>query len=115
MTEIRAVLFDFGGVFTASPFGALDVIGEKTGADPKVLMEVVFGPYHEDTDHPWHRLERERSPSRRRGRRSWRLAPNAGVEADPFQVFAAIGSTGGARDALVDRVRKLRPPRSRPR
>ena len=53
MPSIRAVLFDFGGVFTDSPFVALDRLGEELGADPQVLMEVIFGPYHEDTEHPW--------------------------------------------------------------
>ncbi len=108
MTEIRAVLFDFGGVFTPSPFGALDVIGEKTGADPKVLMEVVFGPYHEDTDHPWHRLERGEIELVKAREEIMALGVERGVEADPFQLFAVMGGGGGARDELIDRVRKLR-------
>jgi len=108
LTEIRAVLFDFGGVFTPSPFGALDVIGEKTGADPKVLMEVVFGPYHKDTDHPWHRLERGEIELVKAREEIMALGRERGVEADPFQLFAAMGTSGGARDDLVDRVRKLR-------
>ena len=56
--EIRAVLFDFGGVFTESPFAALDELSEELGVAPRELLDIVFGPYHEDTDHPWHRLER---------------------------------------------------------
>ena len=56
--EIRAVLFDFGGVFTESPFAALDELSKELGVAPRELLDIVFGPYHEDTDHPWHRLER---------------------------------------------------------
>ena len=28
------------------------------GVDPDELLQLVFGPYHADTDHPWHRCER---------------------------------------------------------
>ena len=56
--EFEAVLFDFGGVFTDSPFEAVEQVGRELGAGSGELSEIVFGPYHEDTDHPWHRLER---------------------------------------------------------
>jgi putative hydrolase of the HAD superfamily len=48
---IEAVLFDFSGVLTTSPWPALQASG---GGD----LSLIVGPYHEDTDHPWHRLER---------------------------------------------------------
>jgi epoxide hydrolase-like predicted phosphatase len=48
---IEAVLFDFTGVLTTSPWPALEA---SAGGD----VERLVGPYHEDTDHPWHRLER---------------------------------------------------------
>ena len=48
---IEAVLFDFSGVLTTSPWAG---IAATAGGD----LEMVVGPYHEDTDHPWHRLER---------------------------------------------------------
>jgi putative hydrolase of the HAD superfamily len=51
MPSFDAVLFDFSGVLTTSPWPALTASG---GGD----LELVVGPYHEDTDHPWHRLER---------------------------------------------------------
>jgi epoxide hydrolase-like predicted phosphatase len=51
MRSFDAVLFDFSGVLTTSPWPALAASG---GGD----LELVVGPYHEDTDHPWHRLER---------------------------------------------------------
>jgi putative hydrolase of the HAD superfamily len=51
MRSFDAVLFDFSGVLTTSPWPAL---AESGGGD----LELVVGPYHEDTDHPWHRLER---------------------------------------------------------
>ena len=48
---IRAVLFDFAGVLTSSPWGALAAAG---GGD----LELIIGSYEEDTDHPWHQVER---------------------------------------------------------
>ena len=56
--QIKAVLFDFGGVFTDSPFGAVEEHGLSLGAAPGQISDIVFGGYHEDGDHPWHRLER---------------------------------------------------------
>src|SRR4030095_15923159 len=49
--DIPAVLFDLSGVATTSPWPARAAGG---GGD----LELLVGPYHEDTDHPWHRLER---------------------------------------------------------
>lgn len=53
---IEAVVFDFGGVITTSPFEHMASIGR--GADPEVVLELLIGPYDRDTDHPWHRAER---------------------------------------------------------
>ncbi len=49
--EIQAVLFDFSGVLTTSPWPALSASADGD-------LDFLVGPYHEDTDHPWHRLER---------------------------------------------------------
>lgn len=107
--EIDAVLFDFGGVFTDSPFAALAGLGDELGADPARLMELVFGPYHEDTDHPWHRLERGELDFGRARDLILELGRREGVDADPVRVFARMsGGSRGAREALVERVRALR-------
>jgi putative hydrolase of the HAD superfamily len=58
MPSVDAVLFDFGGVFMASPFAAVRAFGAGQGIDPERALELIFGPYDSDTDHPWHRLER---------------------------------------------------------
>ena len=55
---IRAVLFDFGGVYTSSPFSLFAEAAAELGATPEHMLDLVFGPYDRDTDHPWHRLER---------------------------------------------------------
>lgn len=58
MPSVRAVLFDFGGVFMESPFAAVRAFGAQKGLDPDHALETIFGAYDSDTDHPWHRLER---------------------------------------------------------
>jgi putative hydrolase of the HAD superfamily len=109
-TPIEAVLFDFGGVFTPSPFAAVAGFGAGLGVEPARVLEITFGPYHADTDHPWHRLERgeitllaAREAIRELGRRE-------SLELDLFQMLRAMGSGGRAlvRSSMVDAVRGLR-------
>jgi epoxide hydrolase-like predicted phosphatase len=102
-----AVLFDFGGVFTPSPFDAAEALGAALGAAPGRLLEIVFGPYHEDTDHPWHRLERGAIPLIEARDASVALGAAAGIEADPFQLFARMGASGGAHAAMVERPHRI--------
>lgn len=54
---IEAVFWDFGGVFTGSPFH-LDDYARSLGTTNERLLEHVFGRYEANGDHPWHRLER---------------------------------------------------------
>jgi epoxide hydrolase-like predicted phosphatase len=56
--RIRAVLFDFTGVVTTSPFATIGAIGDMSGVEADVVLELMLGDYTVDTDHPWHRLER---------------------------------------------------------
>jgi epoxide hydrolase-like predicted phosphatase len=55
---IEAVLWDFGGVFTPSPFATVEAAADELGISTERAVAYVFGPYDRDTDHPWHRLER---------------------------------------------------------
>jgi len=55
--EIDAALFDFGGVLVRE--GSVnDFARMAPHADPEVVLRHAVGPYHEDADHPWHRVER---------------------------------------------------------
>lgn len=64
----EAVLFDYGGVFTESPFAAARRAFERLGIDPVQGHEWIFGSYEVDTAHPWHRLERRDLGPGRAGR-----------------------------------------------
>jgi epoxide hydrolase-like predicted phosphatase len=103
-----AVLFDFGGVFTASPFGAFEDAARELGADPRQVLEIVFGPYDLDTDHPWHRLERGELGFAQARDEIMALGRQHGVPLDPLRVLARMSGGPGAREALVRRTRALR-------
>lgn len=55
---IRAVVFDFGGVIITPITNKIAILAERHGVDPTAMLEVLMGPRHTSTDHPWHRAER---------------------------------------------------------
>jgi putative hydrolase of the HAD superfamily len=106
---IDAVLFDLGGVFTSSPFHASTALGEELGARPGQIEEIMFGPYHEDTDHAWHRLERGEITLAAAREAIMAEGARQGLVFDPLEILARLaGSRGGVRAPLVERVRGLR-------
>lgn len=107
---IDAVLFDFGGVFTASPFHLAGESGGELGHDPEVVIELVFGPYGEDTDHPWHRLERGEMTFMECREAIMTNAAGMGIEMDPFDVFRRKGDDfhPEPRTELIERTKRLR-------
>jgi putative hydrolase of the HAD superfamily len=97
---IRAVLFDFAGVLTSSPW---DAMTEAGGGN----LELLIGSYEEDTDHPWHQVERGEMAIV-----DWMTAVSEtgkaqGVEVD-FSPLRAMLGTMTLHDPIVDRVRTLR-------
>ena len=106
--DIDAVLYDFGGVFTPSPFDAMDDWGRESGVSGEQLVRIVFGPYDEDTVHPWHRLERGEISLLDARDAIIELGKQEGIDADPFKLFARMGGGEGARSLLVERALEIR-------
>ncbi|MFQ5417279.1 MAG: HAD family hydrolase [Myxococcota bacterium] len=108
--KFDAVLFDFGGVLTHSPFQAVALAGEEMGAQPGQIEAIIFGPVHEDTDHTWHRLERGEIGLAAARQALMDEARRHGFEIDPLVVLArmAAGRDGGVRPALVERALRIR-------
>jgi epoxide hydrolase-like predicted phosphatase len=104
---IDAVLFDFGGVFTDSPFAAIDTLGRELGIPAADVMQLLFGPYDRDTDHPWHRLERGEIRIAEAARGIGELAAARGVPLELERAFRAMGS-GAVKPVVVDAARALR-------
>jgi putative hydrolase of the HAD superfamily len=104
----QAVIFDFGGVFIDSPFTALVDAARQRDLDPDLMLGVIFGPYDQDTDHPWHRLERgECTVMEARDQILADSVAQAGQPVDPFELLAAL-SGSEIRSEMVDFCRALR-------
>jgi putative hydrolase of the HAD superfamily len=106
--SIEAVMFDYGGVFTPSPFAAAEAYAAAVGADPAVLVEVVFGSYDTDGDHAWHRLERGEVPILEALAEISRDAEAAGIAFEMAEMFRSLAGDHIDRDVVVEAVRKAR-------
>jgi epoxide hydrolase-like predicted phosphatase len=105
---IEAVLFDFNGVLTTSPFTLIGELGSgDSGLDPQVVLELMLGPYDEDTDHAWHRFERGEITAAEYGLDLIERATAAGVELDFGNLREVMGRLV-VHDVVVDRIRALR-------
>ncbi len=93
---VEAVLWDVGGVFLPSPFSHVRSLGAEIGIDGDELLELVFGPYHEDTDHPWHRLERGQVSFEDCNAELIALAAESGHDVDPMAVLMRMGGDGAS-------------------
>ncbi|MBK7730737.1 MAG: HAD family phosphatase [Gammaproteobacteria bacterium] len=110
-SPIRAFLFDFGGVFTDSPFLAVEEFGRELGVDPAIVTAIVFGSYEDDGHHPWHRLERGEIALEDAREAIRALGAGQALDIDIYRLFARMAGTGagaGTRAALVGKVRELR-------
>jgi putative hydrolase of the HAD superfamily len=103
-----AVLFDFGGIYSASPFGAFESFAAEIGAPASTVLEIVFGPYDRDTDHAWHQLERGEITLKKTLEGIQANATAAKIEIDPIQLLMRMGAGPGPRDAMLERTRALR-------
>ena len=97
---ITTVLFDFAGVITSSPWGALAAAG---GGD----LELLIGSYEEDTDHPWHRVERGEMAIQDWAAEIAEMGKEQGVEVD-FGPLAALLGEMTVHQQIVDRIRSLK-------
>jgi len=105
--SIDAVLWDFGGVFTPSPFGAAHAYAESEGIDPVEFVELVFGKYDDDTDHVWHQLERGEVTMVDALAQISADAQARGLPFDLLKMFTSLGQDHD-RTIVVDTVRKVR-------
>lgn len=103
MADFDAVMWDFGGVFSPSPFTAIAKLGREKGYDADRFFGAIFGPYDVDGDHPWHRLERGEVDFMTAREAIMEGARADGMEADPIELFTRMGEEGGGmRQEVVD-------------
>lgn len=97
---ITTVLFDFAGVLTSSPWPAMAAAGGGN-------LELLIGTYEEDSDHPWHRVERGELAITDWVVEVSALGAAAGVEIDFAPLQALLGDMT-VHAVVVDHVRDLR-------
>ncbi len=101
-----AVLFDLSGVVIESAFAPMvSVIGDQLPYDE--ALELMLGSYAEDTDHPWHRVERGEIKMAEWFAHIDQEVKARGLTADWGALQTAFAALG-VHDVVVDRVRTLR-------
>jgi len=107
--KVEAVFWDFGGVFTSSPFVAMVSYAEKIGVEPQLVSDALFGPMYDTPDHPWHQLERgEAALSVATDHAKAELAKH-GVEFSLGEMFSTMSKMAdGSRPLVRQRAEALR-------
>jgi putative hydrolase of the HAD superfamily len=99
--KIEVVLWDFGGVFTGSPFEAIDHYARSQNADPGAFRRLVFGDYAVDGDHVWHRLERGEISMLDAVVQIKADAEASGFRFDPKEMFGSMREDRGPRQDVI--------------
>jgi epoxide hydrolase-like predicted phosphatase len=82
-------------------------LGTDSGVDGQVVLDLMLGPYDEDTDHAWHRFERGEITAAEYGADLFARASEAKLQLD----FASLGNMMSrleVHDVVIDRIRRLR-------
>ena len=108
MSGFDAVLWDYGGIFTASPFAAAHAYARAQDVEPAELLRVVFGSYEADTDHVWHQLERGEITFVEALTRIKADAEAAGFRFDSGEMFSMMVTDEIDRTLVVEAVRLVR-------
>ena len=101
--QIDAVLFDFGGVLTSSPFSAIMAWAVENGHEPEGILRMFIGYPHE-TDHAFHRAERGELSAQDMFAEVSVEAAKIGI--DPAGFAAGLSMT--TRDDVITYIRGLR-------
>ena len=104
----EAVLWDYGGIFTASPFAAAHAYARSQDVDPAEMLRVVFGSYDADTDHVWHQLERGEMTFVDALTQIKADAEAAGFHFDSGEMFSMMVTDEIDRSLVVEAVRLVR-------
>ena len=107
-SRFDAVLWDYGGIFTASPFAAAHAYARSQDVAPDDMLRVVFGPYDTDTDHVWHQLERGEISFADALARIKADAEANGFRFDSGEMFSMMVTDEIDRTLVVEAVRMVR-------
>tara|TARA_B100000676_G_scaffold311253_1_gene380448 strand:+ start:6370 stop:7011 length:642 start_codon:yes stop_codon:yes gene_type:complete len=108
-SDFECILWDFGGVFTGSPFYSIDIYSAHLGVKSQELIELVLGYGLDDGDHHWHRLERGEITMAEALEEIEVLTSARGIEG--FEIRDFFKSMGGRNDTteeMFDAVRRYK-------
>ncbi len=107
-TNIRAIVFDFGGVLITSITHQLHKIAVQHGVDVATMLSILLGP-HESGSHPWHQAERgEIAVSAiQEGLQPWATAHGVSLVGDEIEALMAPGQYT-VITPMLDKVSDLR-------
>jgi len=107
--EAKAILWDFGGVFTGSPFHSIDDYAETLGIEGSLLVQLVLGYGIVDGNHPWHRLERGEISMIEAAKEAVAAVENVGVANFNLQdFFASMSGENSNAEAMFNGVRRYK-------
>lgn len=101
---IKAIVFDFGGVYMDSPFKAVNDIALENHIAPELLTRIIFGDYHLDSNHPWHCLERGEITLEKARELIIQEGKKHQLDTDIYQLFARFAEVErGLRQPLLEK------------
>ena len=107
--EAKAILWDFGGIFTGSPFHSIDDYAETLGIEGSLLVKLVLGYGIVDGKHPWHRLERGEISMIEAAKEAVAAVENVGVANFNLQdFFASMSGENSNAEAMFNGVRRYK-------
>lgn len=108
-TQFECIFWDFGGVFTGSPFYASGNYSNQLGVETQELIKLVLGYGLEDGDHHWHRLERGEISMKHATKEIITSIENSGIKG--FEIrdfFKSIGGASESTEAMFNAVRRFK-------
>src|SRR4029079_12916056 len=82
-------------------------LGTDAGVDGQVVLDLMLGPYDEDTDHAWHRFERGEITAQEYGVDLFTRAAEAKIDLD-FTSLGNMMSRLEVHDVVIEHIRDLR-------
>jgi putative hydrolase of the HAD superfamily len=104
---IEAICWDVGGVFSGRPADAMASIAVEYDVDADEIFAAVFGPYHLDGDHHWHRLERGEISLKEAWGEVAAAVAAFGIELSLMDLFRRFGDDPHDRTVVIDAARDL--------
>lgn len=91
-SAIKALIFDYGGVYMDSPFSRVSDVAAEMGVTDHLLKQIIFGDFYVDGSHPWHRLERGEIGLEQARELILAEGRQHNLETDMFQIFARFAA-----------------------